>query len=236
MRLTPPTVDAILGDLKFADYIANADQRRAIAEACQSVLKAQTQETYDQKKQTAETLKFIEALWAKYDCKEIATIYSDFVKIEEALYGLERDLEKGERYRDHFIHMFNCFVFGLRLISRLFQGTDEAGAKQMFKIANENLKAVGLPFGGDYTYKQRLFYLWTLISTFHDIAIPFQHLTRIGSGVNKFVKQFGWVFTSPSVTMRHFDASQLRNYFTLLASVYTGGLRLEDNEPMLQAG
>lgn len=229
MSPAPPTVAEILDELKFEDYITKVEQRAAIKDKCEAVLKAQTKETYDQLKQTEETLEFIKALWAKYDCKEIATIYADFVKIQEALFGLERDEEKGERYRDHFIHMFNCFIFGLRLISRLLARVNEGEAGTLFKIERENLRAVDLPFGEDYTYKQRLFYLWTLISTFHDIAIPFQHLTRIAGGVNKFVEQFGWVFADPAVSMRHFDASQLKDYFTLLASIYSGGLKLKDS-------
>lgn len=225
---TPPTIDEIIAQLAFDDYITRPKELETIRERCKAVLRAQTEKVYDQKAQVEETLRFIEALWSKYDCRDVARVYTEFVKIEEALYGLEREEEKGERYRDHFVHMFNCFLFGLRLISLLTASLSDEKSKAKFKVEDENLKARGLPFGVNYTFKQRLFYIWTLISTFHDIAIPFQHLTKIGSGVNKFIKEFGWVFTDASISMRHFDASQLYRYFGLLASIY--GKRLSRSD------
>lgn len=214
-------------ELSFGNYIAKPRDRKHIASTCETALNAQFNRTYNQKKQVKCTLEFIEVLWDKYDCKEIAGIYGNFIKIEEALYGLEREEESGERYRDHFVHMFNTFIFGLRIISPQLRSLDEDKAKQLFKVENEKLKELGL-FPGNYNYKQRLFYLWMLIATFHDIAIPFEHLTRIGKGVNRFIEEFGWVFKDASISMRNFDSSQLYNYFSLLASIYGGKLELED--------
>ncbi len=225
--LQPMTTDEIIKELRFNDYISVSTKGKSIVKKCQSVLTAQCDKTYDQKEQIDCTLYFIEALWDKYDCKEIASIYSNFIKIEEALYGLEREEESGKRYRDHFVHMFNCFIFGLRVISALLKKLDDAKAKRLFRIKDENLKAIGLPFSSNYSYKQRLFYLWTLIATFHDIAIPFQHLTKLANGVNKFVQEFGWIFTEPSISMRSFDSSQLYTYFCLLSSIHGGELKLE---------
>jgi len=225
----PISKDKIIEELSFQNYISDEKERNEIINKCSAVLDAQIAKTYDQKEQVEHTLNFIKELWNKYDCKEIADIYSNFIKIEEALYGLERKEENGEGYRDHFIHMFNTFTFGLRIISFLLDRLDSTKAKQLFKIDDENLKEKGLPFSSNYSYKQRLFYLWTLIATFHDIAIPIQHLTKIGEGINRFVQEFGWLITDPSVSMRYFDSSQLYHYFCLLSSIYGGKLRLEDN-------
>lgn len=228
-QLKSMTTDAIIKELNFGGYIPNPKERDKIVDMCKNVLNAQINKTYDQKEQVECTLNFIEALWDKYDCKDVANIYSKFIKIEEALYGLEREEESGERYRDHFVHMFNTLIFGLRIISELLSKLDEDKAKQLFKIKKENLKEVGLPFSSNYNHKNRLFYLWILISTFHDIAIPIQHLTKIGEGISKFTEEFGLIFTDPSVSMRSFDSSQLYNYFCLLSRIYGGNLGLDKN-------
>jgi len=178
--------------------------------------------------QIKNALDFNKAIWQKYDCEEVADIYEKFVKIEEALFGLEREEKSGKRYRDHFVHMFNTFVFGLRVISTLITQLTVKQAKSLFKVETEQLREVGLPFGTNYNYDKRIFYLWTLVSTFHDIAIPFQHLGKIGRGISKFVEEFGWSFTDPNISMHSYDSSQLYYYFNLLGSLYGGKLQLID--------
>ena len=167
-------------------------------------------------------------MWLKYDCKQVAEKFDNFVKIEQALYGLERDKERGGRYRDHFVHMFNTFVFGLRIISSLLGTVNENEGKELFKVEDEDLKSVRLPFSANYNYKQRTFYLWMLISTFHDIAIPFQHMPKIGEGITRFVEEFGWIVSEPILTMSNFDSSQLYRYFTMLSEIYNSKLKLRD--------
>jgi hypothetical protein len=221
-KLDPLTPDQILVELDLESYVAKPDERADLMERCRAVLMARVDHTYDHKQQVDHTLQFIRALWRKYDCEAIAEVYSQFIKFEEAMYGLERDEQKGERYRDHFVHMFNCFVFGLRLLSALRKQLTDAMARTVLKVKDENLKALGLPFSSNYSYKLRFFYLWTLAATFHDIAIPFQHLSRVSEGVNKYISEFGWTFNAPSISMRSFDSSQLSDYFQLLAKLYGG--------------
>lgn len=225
-KLGPLDEQALIAELNFPNYIKDAIELENVTEKCKNVLAAQGKKNSFPAEHIEEALKFVEAIWKKYDCAEIADIYSKFVKIEEALFGLERDEKEGTRYREHFVHMFNCYVFGTRVISKLLSSVKDEAAKSLFKIADENLKEVGLPFGANYTYKQRLHYLWTLISTFHDIAIPFQHLAGAGKGINKFVQEFGWLFTDPQVTIKDYDSAQLYYYFNLLAGIYGGNLEL----------
>lgn len=223
----PLSTDTLIGELNFANFVKDANELEKITTTCRRVLDAQGQ-TSSPVEHIGQALSFVQALWEKYDCAEIAEIYSKFVRIEEALFGLERDEKDGTRYREHFVHMFNCYVFGTRCISKFLALLKDEEAKKLFKIEDENLKEVGLPFGSNYNFKQRLFYLWTLIATFHDIAIPFQHLTGMGKGINKFVEEFGWLFTNPGVTMKDYDAAQLKYYFDLLSAIYGGNLELND--------
>ncbi len=224
-RSVLPT-DALIQELNFENYVRDRAELENITSNCRRVIDAQGQ-TANPVEHIERTLLFVRALWQKYDCAEIAEIYSKFVKIEEALFGLERDEKEGSRYREHFVHMFNCYVFGIRVVSKILLLVKDEDAKKLLKVEDENLKEVGLPFGSNYTFKQRVFYLWTLISTFHDIAIPFQHLTGMAKGINKFVEEFGWTFTNPAVAMKDYDASQLHNYFGLLAGIYAGKLEMD---------
>jgi len=220
------TTEDILGELRFHDYILRSKENKRVLSACRKVLNTQASKTYNQAKEREQTLDFIQALWEKYDCKQVAEKFDNFVKIEQALYGLERDKEKGGRYRDHFVHMFNTFVFGLRIISILFDKVNGDEGKELFKVEDEDLVSVGLPFSSNYDYKQRTFYLWMLISTFHDIAIPFQHMPKIGEGITRFVEEFGWIVSEPILTMSNFDSSQLYYYFTMLSEIYNSKLKL----------
>lgn len=221
------TTKEIIDELRFHDYISRSDENKRVLSACRKVLNIQASKTYNQAKEREQTLEFIQALWGKYDCEQVAEKFDNFVKIEQALYGLERDKKKGRRYRDHFVHMFNTFVFGLRIISILFDKVNGDEGKELFKVEDEDLVSVGLPFS-DYDYKQRTFYLWMLISTFHDIAIPFQHMPKIGEGITRFVEEFGWVVSEPILTMSNFDSSQLYYYFTILSEIYNSKLKLVD--------
>lgn len=228
MLLTAPTPESVLDEICFDRYISRPEEAQRVKDACLEVLKSQ-QTPNDRAKHVDSALRFSRILWEKYDCKEISDLYDKFQCIEEALFGLERDEAAGFRYRDHLVHMFNCYVFGLRIISELLSELNDAEACQIFRVQDEQLQDQGLPFGANYTHRMRLFYLWMLIATFHDIAIPFQHLKGIGSGINRFVQEFGWEFTDPQVDIRAYDASQLDYFFRLLAGLYAGGLESEED-------
>lgn len=225
MGTSPLTPDVLISELNFEKYNLGEEQEDIIKK-CKEVLVVQ--ESGNRVEQIEKTLEFMKSIWVKYDCKEVAKIYDKFIKMEEALFGLLREEEKGKRYRDHFVHMFNCFVFGVRFISSVFDKVLREDFMSLFKVEDENLKKVDLPFGSDYKCHQRLFYMWTLASTFHDIAKPFQNLTDLGKGINRFVDEFGWVSTDPKLTMHYFDSSQLHDYFHLISSIYGGGIEIEN--------
>ncbi len=218
----------ILEELGLANYISNDATRAGVETPCKDVL-ASLVEGGDQQDQIHCALVFIEALWKKYDCEEIADIYEKFVQVEEGLYGLVRHEEANQRYRDHFVHMFNVFVLGLRIISPLLANSDTERAQEMFKVKDEKLKDYGIPFEREYNYKERLFYLWTLISTFHDIGIPFQHFSQMWDGINRYTEQFGQLLRQPSFDSSPFDSGQLYSYLCMLSTIYGEGIALENN-------
>jgi len=226
MVLQTLTPNKIIKEIPFEKYVPKKSECEDITKSCKDVFVAQIEKTDKREEQIEKALHFIKTLWIKYDCEQVANIYDKFVKMEEALFGLKRQEESGKYYRDHFVHMFNCFVFGLRIISSILKQVPTPTSKNLFKVEDESLKKVGLPFGSDYKYDQRLFYLWTLVSTFHDIAIPFQELASLGKGISRFVEEFGWVFTDPQISMHNFDSSQLYYYFNLISSLYSGQLKL----------
>ena len=220
------TPELLITEIDFKKYNLG-EEEKDIVKKCKAVFVSQ--QSGNREVQNIKTLEFMKSVWMKYDCKEVAEIYDKFIKMEEALFGLLREEREGKRYRDHFIHMFNCFVFGVRFISSVFDQITREDFMCMFKVNDENLKEVGLPFGSNYKCHQRLFYMWTLASTFHDIAKPFQNLADLGKGINRFVDEFGWASSNPELTMHYFDSSQLHDYFHLISSVYGGGLILEDD-------
>jgi hypothetical protein len=128
----------------------------------------------------------------KRNCSDnIVTLLNDFPKIQKALFGLEEDFEKGSRYRDHYVHSFNVFLTGARILSKIMAECDcnEDQLKEILKTEKEQHS--GVPFPKLYSQKERLFFLWTLISTFHDIGIPVEHLNKIQHGINKYFAFLG---------------------------------------------
>jgi len=139
--------------------------------------------------QIEESRKSLGIFWERYYSPEISEILNSFPKIQRALFGLEEDFSSGSRYRDHYVHMFNVFITGARIISKIIDLCDnENDIEEVFKIQSE---PEDIPFPKPYKKIERLFFLWVLISTFHDIGIPIEHLDKIKNGINKFIKFFG---------------------------------------------
>lgn len=164
--------------------------------------------------------------WARYARKHIAKIFEKFPRIQRALFGLEEDPSSGMRYRDHYVHMFNVFITGSRILSQALNAIPKADKelfiKNVFKTTRE---PDDLPFPRPYTAKQRLFFLWTIISTFHDIGIPIEHLEKVRFGLNKFLKYFGLSLAEFQLEHRTHVTSQLRNYFEAMAKLYKSGIK-----------
>ena len=108
-------------------------------------------------------------------------------KIEKALFGLEMRDDMSSRYRDHFIHMFNVYIFGCRILSLIlnkYETTKQLDViRKHFKIEPER----DIPFSKPYTAKERLFFLWKIISIYHDVGIPIQHINNIKEGLDIYL-------------------------------------------------
>lgn len=100
-------------------HISRPDELREIAITCEEVFRSQIERTSDGAEHAERALEFVKTVWRKYDCEQVAGVHDKFIKMEEALFGLEREEASGKRYRDHFMPMFNCLVFGLGVISSL---------------------------------------------------------------------------------------------------------------------
>ena len=136
--------------------------------------------------------KCLQEFWGHYSSSQIATILQTFPRVQRALFGLEEDIASGSRYRDHYVHMFNVFITGSIIISGIVARFSESARApllgEVFKATNE---PSDVPFESPYSAKRRLFFLWTLIATFHDVGIPVEHLGSIRSGLNRFLGYFG---------------------------------------------
>lgn len=225
-----PDEDAILSELALGKYLIEEDDLRNIEGACRTALSAQIREPDNQQKHRVTALSFYDAIWTKYISNEMVNLFREYLKSEEALYGLERDEESKIGYRDHLVHMFNVFVMGLRIITPVVTNSSDEAARRLFKVKDEKVKEDGLDsFSHDYKYQERLLYLWTLVSTFHDLAIPLQHYPSIILGMNKFFREVGWHLREPGMISSAFDSGQLFHYFGLLSSLFDGEVILQED-------
>jgi len=170
--------------------------------------------------------KCLRLFWENYSRKHIANILESFPRVQRALFGLEEDRTTGMRYRDHYIHTFNVFITGSRILSQILSAVPDAEKeyfiKDIFKITRE---PDDIPFPRPYSAKQRLFFLWTLIATFHDVGIPVEHLDKIRVGLNRFLKYFGLSLMEFYLNHRTHVTTQLQYYFDLMARLYEGGIK-----------
>lgn len=169
--------------------------------------------------------------WAHYSREHIARVLKDFAKVEKALYGLELSEERAERYRDHFLHMFNVFLFGSRVLSALTRDVevkkkiDANLIEKLFKIRKEPKDTPFKP----YNSKQRLFFLWTLISTFHDVGIPIEHMERMRKGLDSFVTHFGFRVQEIPLVSEAVIALRLERYLNQMSRMFDSGIAPTDD-------
>lgn len=178
--------------------------------------------TQDLGKTTKDVIQFLEGIWRHFSIGKYAKIFVDFARAEKALYGL------GERYRDHLIHVFNVFVTGLIVFSKILE-RDSDKVFKLLKVCKESEK---VPFPSTYNEWRRLYYLWCLMSTFHDIATPIEHRKEILEGLNRFLGYFR-IETERSPLefpfMIQFDASR---YSNLMANMFANGIVINENDEM----
>ncbi len=173
---------------------------------------------------TDEVIEFLATLWQEFSVTSHGEMFLDFAKIEMALYGLELT-EEGGRYRDHLIHLFNVFVTGLLIFSEMMN-KDESLAFECMKIRPEYSK---MPFPIRYKSPRRLYHLWALVSTLHDIALPVEHLRKVTEGLREFYNHFD--ISTPELEIRFPQMSTVKagRYFTITDRMFSSGVILENN-------
>jgi hypothetical protein len=143
---------------------------------------------------------------------------------------LEEDISEGTRYRDHYIHMFEVFITGSRIISQILSTIPENEIdKFILKTFKTTREPKDLPFPNPYSAKQRLFFLWTLIATFHDIGIPVEHICNVRVGLNKYLTFFGLQLDEFKLYEKTKVSTQLDYYFRLMSRLYKCGIYPNSN-------
>lgn len=185
-------------------------------------------ESFDSQITAAETC--LRLVWAKYSSKNIAVILESFPRIQRALFGLEENRAEGKRYRDHYIHMFDVFITGSRILSLMLKRVPANKRDDFIKNVLRTTKEPAIiPFQKPYTSKQRLFFMWTLISTFHDIGIPIEHLDNIWSGLNRFLEYFGLRMSEFDIRKNSYIESQLPYFISLMSTFFPNGIIPNDS-------
>jgi hypothetical protein len=157
----------------------------------------------------------LKEFFSKYYGDNIVKLLDIFPKIQRALFGFEEDTEKGIRYRDHYVHSFNVFLTGARIISQTVQLCNEDEIEEIFNIQSE---PTSVPFKSNYEQKERLFFLWTLISTFHDIGIPVEHLDKIKKGMNDFLSLFDLAIDKIIPMKEQIIIEEVSSFFTNMSN------------------
>jgi len=171
----------------------------------------------------------LQEFWANYSLKHVAGVLRGFPRVEKALYGLELEEKTGARYRDHFLHMFNVFILGARILSLFLSGSEEDkidnSIREFFKVEPEPKE---VPFDKKYNAKNRLFFLWTLIATFHDVGIPIEHLEKIRDGLNNFLNHFGLRIREFTLERQSSLDAQINYYINLMSRMFDCRIKMKN--------
>lgn len=172
--------------------------------------------------QTAKkVIEFLEGIWNHFSVGKYAKIFVDFAGAEKALYGL------GKNYRDHLIHVFNVFFIGLSVLSKALE-QDEA----VFDTLKIHDETENFPFPNTYNRWRRLFYLWCLVSTFHDIAIPIDHMKEIDVGLTRLLKYFNMQPGRSALELPFMIQSDISRYIDLQAKMFATGVVVNQDEDL----
>lgn len=221
---------SIFSEVDISSYLQGVKNCNLIEKTVQVALKSMEDNPSDYRLHVDNVHEFMKALWAKYDCLEVFDILDALTRIEPALLDIERDPEASKGYRDHYVHLFHVFILGLRIISAMIKKLGNEKACRVFKVRDESLNDRIYGYDQDrnrvkfrdYTWKERLFYLWTLMSTLHDIAIPITHLNRIREALNRFSEKFHLEISGP-ILVPSFP-TDLDIYLDLLSRIFQGKL------------
>lgn len=217
------SAEDVLQEAGIERYLKPSVELNTIRDSMLETLKSMDENPTEYPTHLEKVHSFVTKLWDKYDCKDIIEILDALTIVEPPLLYLERLPNK--RYRDHYVHIFSVFVLGLRVLSLIIEALGEPRASDLLKVKDEPINSK-IPEFHDYPWKERLFYLWTLIATFHDIAIPITHLGGVRNGLNEFLKKFGLEVSGPNL-LPYFP-SDLEQYFELLSCLFEGKMQMVD--------
>ena len=201
------------------------DEKRDIKNQIEKVLSSLINNPEKTLQHTNLTLKFLRIVWKKYDCEKIANLFEQFAKIEPTLLSLGGT-------RDHFLHSFHVFLFGLRIISKIISEM-KTESQNVLKIKDESKKTCMFKY--PYNFKERVFYLWTLASTFHDIGYPLECLPKIEKGLQDFTDFCKYTITPLNFQLDYTDVVELDTNFRLISGLYGGKLAFKEIEPGIYA-
>lgn len=180
------------------------------------------------------------AIWTNYVDAETAEIFRAFASVQRALFGLELEEGGPRRYREHVLHMFNVYILGASLLSPLATIPDaearDVALREVLKIVPERDQISD--WSGrwkPYDAQKRLFYLWTLMSTFHDIGIPVEHLPKMRDGLNRYLDYCGRDLAELLTHLEPAVTSQLQYYFGLMGRLFGTRVQLDSERPGLYA-
>ncbi len=178
---------------------------------------------------------FFSKVGERYSQQQVIEILKGFSKIQASLFGIELEEERGRRFRDHFIHTFNVYIFGALIISQLMDKIkDKSKIPSFLKIEKEraeivkafNLKKEELKDLKPYDIEKRLFFIWTFIAMFHDVGIPIEHLGIMRERLNSFFEKFGFVLHEFTAEFQDSMRTRFNYFIDLLVKMY----KLPNNE------
>jgi hypothetical protein len=169
---------------------------------------------------TGDVIDFLKEIWGHFSIGKYTNIFVDFAKAEKALYGF------GERYRDHLMHVFNVHLLGLLTFSRMIR-QEENKAFQLLKIQEEPDK---VPFPSKYSKHRRLYYLWCLISTFHDIAIPIDYRGDVIKGLGRYFDYFRIETEELGLKFPFMTQFDISRYSDLMSRLFAKGVSLSKSD------
>ena len=166
---------------------------------------------------TAEDVtEFLRGIWKRFSIGTYVDIFVDFAQAEKALYGF------GESYRDHLMHVFNVHLMGLLIFSRILKLRDN----NLFKLLKIKEESKAVPFPNTYDKPRRLYYLWCLISTFHDIAIPIDRRKELVKGFGRYLDYFKIETEEFYLKFPFMTQLDIGRYSDLMSRLFAGGLSL----------
>lgn len=219
-----PSAQKVLEEVKIENFLQASTERDNISETMRQALISMEEKPEEYRIHLEKVHYFLATLWTKYDCEDVVGILDALTLVEPPLLDLERGAL--QKYRDHYVHIFNVFVLGLRILSSLIEKLGDERASRFLKVRDESLSSK-IPEFHDYHWKERLFYLWTLISNFHDISIPVTRLGGVNEALNAFVDKFNLEVSGP--TLLPYYPSDFEDYIQLLGCIFDGKMQEVEN-------